>query len=95
MQAVFTRHGGVSAAPYASLNTSLSVGDDPAAVAENRRRTAAALEWEEAVSQGARQVHGSRVALVAGDGKAPDGLAGDAIAAVVAPGDCGRRRPMR
>jgi YfiH family protein len=37
------RTGGVSHAPYASLNLGLHVGDDPAAVMENRRRVAAAL----------------------------------------------------
>lgn len=41
--AMSTRAGGASAGPYASLNISLSVGDDPAAVQENRRRFAAAL----------------------------------------------------
>ena len=40
---VTTRSGGVSAGPYASLNLSLNVGDDAAAVLENRRRAAAAL----------------------------------------------------
>ena len=38
---VTTRHGGVSTGPYATLNLSFSVGDDPAAVLENRRRVAA------------------------------------------------------
>ena len=36
-----TRHGGVSAAPYDSLNLGMAVGDDADAVAENRRRFAA------------------------------------------------------
>jgi YfiH family protein len=40
---VSTRHGGVSAGPYDSLNLGAHVGDDPEAVAENRRRLAAAL----------------------------------------------------
>ena len=40
---VFTdRHGGVSRAPYATLNLGDHVGDDPAAVAENRTRAARA-----------------------------------------------------
>ncbi len=38
-----TRLGGVSAAPFDSLNLSVGVGDDPAAVAQNRARWAAAL----------------------------------------------------
>lgn len=66
VQAVFTRHGGVSQGPYASLNAGLSVGDDPAAVLENRRRTAAALGMEPRDLVGAQQVHGDRVALVVG-----------------------------
>lgn len=85
VQAVFSRHGGVSAAPWASLNTSLSVGDDPAAVAENRRRMAVALDWEDAITQGTHQVHGSKVALVVGSGETP-GAAGGAVASVVAAG---------
>lgn len=39
----FSRDGGVSAAPYASLNTGPGSGDDPACVSENRRRCALAL----------------------------------------------------
>ena len=35
-----TRHGGVSAPPYDSLNLGDHVGDDPAKVADNRRRLA-------------------------------------------------------
>jgi hypothetical protein len=36
--AVFTRRGGVSPAPWASLNLGGTVGDDPARVAQNRQR---------------------------------------------------------
>lgn len=36
LNAVFTRQGGVSPEPWTSLNLSVSVGDDPACVAENR-----------------------------------------------------------
>lgn len=35
-----TRHGGVSASPYDSLNLAVHVGDDPAAVTANRARVA-------------------------------------------------------
>ena len=38
--------GGVSAAPYASLNLGDRCGDDPAAVAENRRRALSAIGAE-------------------------------------------------
>jgi len=34
---VFTRHGGVSGVPFASLNLGSTVGDDPLAVRENHR----------------------------------------------------------
>src|SRR5690606_18955816 len=40
---VSTRRGGASVAPWDSLNRGGHVGDDPAAVAENRRRLTAAL----------------------------------------------------
>jgi len=54
--AVFTRQGGLSQGVYASLNVSFGVGDEAAAVAENRRRLAQALKLE--ALTGARQVHG-------------------------------------
>ena len=37
-QAIFTRHGGVSPAPWASLNQGGTVGDERSNVIENRRR---------------------------------------------------------
>jgi YfiH family protein len=55
---VTTRAGGVSAAPFDTLNLGTQVGDDPAAVAENRRRVVRALPGEPAWL---RQVHGTRV----------------------------------
>ena len=58
----FTRAGGVSAGPFASLNCSVSSADDPAAVAENRRRAAAAVGVERLA--GLTQVHGAEVAVV-------------------------------
>lgn len=42
--AVFTRQGGVSAAPYDSLNVGSTVGDELAHVRQNLRRAFAALE---------------------------------------------------
>lgn len=55
-----TRHGGVSSSPYDSLNLADHVGDDPARVAENRRRLAAVAGYpiEPAWLQ---QVHGKGV----------------------------------
>jgi hypothetical protein len=43
LHGITTRHGGVSAGRYASLNLSNGLGDDPAAVAENLERTCAAF----------------------------------------------------
>jgi YfiH family protein len=62
---LFTRQGGVSDGPYASLNLSFTVGDDPLQVRENRRRLQSALGLKNLVS--AVQVHGSNGALVSGD----------------------------
>lgn len=59
-----TRVGGVSAAPYDSMNLGTAVGDDPAAVAENRRRFGAALGAEPVWL---RQVHGARVVRLGHD----------------------------
>lgn len=53
-----TRVGGVSEGPWASLNLGTAVGDDVAAVSENRRRFAQAIG---AVPVFLRQVHGVRV----------------------------------
>jgi YfiH family protein len=61
---VTTRQGGVSPGPYASLNLSLSVGDEPGAVLENRRRVAAALGVGLDDFVFARQVHGARAQVV-------------------------------
>lgn len=55
----FGRDGGVSVGPWASLNMSLSTGDDPARVLENRRRAAAALGAAGEALVIARQVHGT------------------------------------
>ncbi|RKS74504.1 hypothetical protein BZB76_3018 [Actinomadura pelletieri DSM 43383] len=63
--AAFTgRAGGVSTAPYDSLNLGGAVGDDPAAVHDNRRRAAAALGLDPARTVWMRQVHGADVAYV-------------------------------
>jgi hypothetical protein len=56
--AMSTRGGGVSGPPWQSLNLGVAVGDDLAAVAENRARFAAALG---ARPVWLRQVHGTHV----------------------------------
>ena len=62
--AVTARSGGVSSGPYATLNLSLSVGDDPADVLENRRRLAAGFGARPGDFVFAGQVHGARVRVV-------------------------------
>lgn len=61
IRALFTlRGGGVSKGPFASLNVGSHVQDDPAAVAENRRRIRAGFELP-AEPAWLSQVHGNRV----------------------------------
>jgi purine-nucleoside/S-methyl-5'-thioadenosine phosphorylase / adenosine deaminase len=56
-----TRTGGVSEAPFDSLNLGLLTDDAEDAVAENRRRLAAALGFGPERIAFARQVHGARL----------------------------------
>src|SRR5271166_5217944 len=62
--AVTARSGGVSSGPYATLNLSLTVGDDPGCVRENRRRLAAGFGASPEDFVFARQVHGAGVRVV-------------------------------
>jgi YfiH family protein len=57
-----TRAGGVSKPPFDSFNLGDHVGDDPAAVAQNRRRLAAATGADAVIWM--HQVHGDRVVTV-------------------------------
>lgn len=68
-----TRQGGVSAAPFDSLNLGGSVGDDPSAVVENRAKVAADVGLSPADMVWMRQVHGSTVTAVTAGGPAPSG----------------------
>ncbi|MDI7275417.1 MAG: peptidoglycan editing factor PgeF [Anaerolineae bacterium] len=61
---LFTRLGGTSQPPFASLNVGGSVGDASQAVAENTRRCLAALGFEAAQVVTPHQVHGEVVARV-------------------------------
>ena len=61
-----TRAGGVSAPPFDTFNLGDHVGDDPAAVAANRKRLGAALGLGEDAVVWMNQVHGDRVAVVDG-----------------------------
>jgi polyphenol oxidase len=69
--AFFTREGGVSRGLYASLNGGIGSQDDPAHVAENRRRMAEALKVEPTHLVSAYQIHSPDVAVVG-----PDWIAG-------------------
>lgn len=62
-----TRVGGVSPRPFDSLNLGDHVGDDPAAVAENRQRVASALGLPAECFGWIRQVHGADVARLPHD----------------------------
>ncbi len=66
VHAVFTRLGGVSQGPFATLNVSHAVEDEPEAVAENLRRVYASLSLGAGQVVTTRQVHGNRVAVVSG-----------------------------
>lgn len=91
VHAVFTsRTGGVSAAPFDSLNLGDHVRDDPPAVAINRQRLADALGVRPVFLQ---QVHGTAVATL--DAQTPDGTVADAcvstqpgVACTVMVADC-------
>jgi YfiH family protein len=64
--AIFTRLGGVSQGPFATLNVGNSVGDDEAAVAENHARIYAHLGLAAQQVVSPNQVHGNHVVLVSG-----------------------------
>jgi len=85
--AVTTRGGGVSDGCYRSLNLGMHVGDDEAAVVENRRRAAASVGADIADLVLGRQVHGTTATVVvdtdAGRGSTDPGLAIPATDALV------------
>ncbi len=59
-----TRRGGVSQGPYATLNLGMSVGDDPRAVEENRRRFFGIFGLLPSHVVRVKQVHGDGVLRV-------------------------------
>jgi hypothetical protein len=77
--AVTTRSGGASGAPFDSLNLADHVGDDPACVAENRRRLREALTLP-AEPFWLHQVHGCDVADANAAGAGPPCAADAAVA---------------
>ena len=64
--AFFTRRGGVSTGVYESLNLGRGSKDDPAAVAENRRRAAQHLGVETDALLACFQIHSARVHVAEG-----------------------------
>jgi polyphenol oxidase len=75
----FTRRGGVSAGPFASLNCSLSSPDEPDAVRRNRALVAHAVGVDAVQLVGLTQVHGTAVVRVADPWPAGQGPRADAM----------------
>jgi YfiH family protein len=75
----FTRRGGVSTGPHASLNCSRSGADAPGSVQANRALVAAAMGVAPEHLLGLKQVHGVRVATVTSPWAAGAGPDGDAL----------------
>jgi YfiH family protein len=86
--AVTARSGGVSAGPYATLNLSFSVGDDPGCVLENRRRLAAAFGAGLGDFVFARQVHGTWARIVGEADRGCGALSPDDAIASAGGADC-------
>ncbi|MCH4092214.1 peptidoglycan editing factor PgeF [Acetobacter sp.] len=92
----FTRLGGASEGPYASLNCSTRSEDDPAAVTENRCRVAGFFGLPNESLLGVSQVHGDGVITVTEPWKPGEGGKADAmvtsrsdVALGVITADCG------
>ena len=62
--AIFTRLGGLSREPFATLNVGGSVGDDQTTVAHNLARIYTSLDLSPDQVATAHQVHSNRVAVV-------------------------------
>jgi YfiH family protein len=78
----FSRQGGVSSGPYASLNCSLSGGDARDAVLANRARAARAIGAEPDRLVGLMQVHGADVIEVTAPWSPGNGPRADAMVTV-------------
>ena len=61
VHAVITRNGGISPAPWESLNLGGTVGDDPARVSENRRRALQVIGRSHETIYDVWQVHSAEV----------------------------------
>jgi polyphenol oxidase len=93
--AFFTRQGGVSDGPYASLNGGLGSSDAPERVHENRRRMAERLGIADGALVSVHQVHSADAVTVEGPwrGERPraDGMATTVpgVALAITTADCG------
>jgi len=74
---VTARGGGTSVGAYESLNLSFSVGDDPGAVLNNRRRVARAMSADLGDFVFTRQVHGAGVRVVSAEDRGSGAFAVD------------------
>ena len=77
--AFFSREGGVSDGIYAGLNGGLGSNDDPAAVAENRRRMAAQMGVPPSHFLSVHQIHSPDAVVAAGPWQGPSRPRADAI----------------
>jgi YfiH family protein len=91
----FTRRGGVSEGPYATLNANLASRDRRDAVRENRARAARAIGADPAALLGLTQVHGTRVVQAerpwpTGEGPVADAVVSNCpgIALAIVTADC-------
>jgi len=64
MHAVSTRHGGISGAPYTSLNLGTDAGDAPERVVKNYEIVSSELEFNLALLVTSKQVHGKELAVI-------------------------------
>ncbi|WP_230531630.1 peptidoglycan editing factor PgeF [Microvirga roseola] len=93
--AFFTRQGGVSEGIYASLNGGLGSSDDPAKVAENRRRMAEEMGVAPEALVSIHQTHSADAVIVegpwAGERPKADGMATNVqgVALAITTADCG------
>jgi YfiH family protein len=77
--ALFTRRGGVSRSPFATLNVGHTVGDDLSAVKVNHERALGALGWRREDVATCHQVHGANVEIVGLDDRGQVCLETDAL----------------
>ena len=64
-----TRHGGISPAPFSSLNLGINTPDDPTNVEENRRRFFSAIGAGMSQFASAYQVHGAEILYTSEQGR--------------------------